>query len=548
MKTSESYGYEHALLTTLDASFQKAVAEQKYAEQYGKDNATMKDYANESMDKAIWQKEIVEAVIGHPVNLQIDGKIRIGLDNLISYEEYLKNLESIAHIGDLCTKTVLEDNNRLSTGGVSFEGETLADFIGENEKKYINPVHEWERRGKLNLEALNQDLYDCGIKTIDMNRLVENGRFVFNNKAERDSEYAKNRFGNEKVKLMLPKFDALNYDVRFDRDVQTGAYVQYIDYIDNPSISVPKYMLGEFLGDDVIDNFLDDYTSEDTEGFLMFIQKAYPSYDYKANSNLKEIADKVYEDYHGEEIKSAPVQSQDTVRIEVGGEAIVGFYDKDGQTREMLDRMGKKAHSKTLLKMDIPVDMLNKYLNDEGLISVACSKEVLEGIIEGLDVCAFDRLPQFIADHYPDIDPHSLETAVKDIRYAGGWEIYNPMAKEIEMEYMVSDAPVFECEWKQDGHTVGEVYKAVDGEILRNTRTDNEETGWKPVSPEELLARVDNIEHMKDSKVLTALLPVDREDIERVVDIERAVPKSIATISKSDVKNSWKKDVGQGRE
>lgn len=542
MKTSESYGYEHALLRTLDESFQKAVAEQKYAEQYGKDNATMKDYANESMDKAIWQKEIVEAVIGHPVNLQIDGKIRIGLDNLISYEEYLKNLESIAHIGDLCTKTVLEDNNRLSTGGVSFEGETLADFIGENEKKYINPVHEWERKGKLNLEVLNQDLYDCGIKTIDMNRLIENGRFVFNNSAERDSEYAKNRFGDEKVKLMLPKFDALNYDIRFDSDVQTGAYMQYIDYIDNPSISVPKYMLGEFLGDDVIDNFLDDYTSEDTEGFLMFIQKAYPSYDYKTNSNLKEVADKVYEDYHGEEIKSAPVQRQDTVRIEVGGEAIVGFYDKDGQTREMLDRMGKKAHSKTLLKMDIPVDMLNKYLDDEGLISVARSREVLEGIVEGLDVCAFDRLPQFIADHYPDIDPHRLETAVNDIRYAGGWEIYSPMAKEIEMEYMVSDAPVFECEWEQDGHTVGEIYKAIDGEILRNTHTDNEETGWKPVSPEELLARVDNIEHMKDSKVLTALLPVDREDI------ERAVPKSIATISKSDVKNSWKKDVGQGRE
>lgn len=543
MKTSESYEYEHALLTTLNASFQKAVAEQKYAEQYGKDNATMRNYADESMDKAIWQKEIVEAVIGHPVNLQIDGKIRIGLDNLISYEDYLKNLESIAHIGDLCVKTVLEDNNRLSTGGVSFEGETLADFIGENEKKYINPVHEWEKKGKLNLEALNQDLYDCGIKTIDMNRLVENGRFVFNDNAERDSEYAKNRFGDEKVKLMLPKFDALNFDIRFDRDVQTGAYVQYIDYIDNPSISVPKYMLGEFLGDDAINAFLDDCTSEDTEDFLEFVQKAYPSYDYKANSNLKEIADKVYEDYHGEEVKSAPVQSQDTVRIEVGGEAVIGFYDKDGQTREMLDRMDKKAHSKTLLKMDIPVDMLNKYLYDEGVISKACSKEVLEGIVERLTPCTFDRLPQFIADHYPDIDPHSLETAVRDVRYAGGWEIYSPMAKEIEMEYMlVSDVPVFECEWKQDGRTVGEIYKAVDGEILRNTLTDEEVTGWKPVSPEELLARVDNIEHMKDSKVLTALLPVDR------IEVEKIVTKGIATISKSDVKNSWKKDVGQGRE
>jgi len=188
MKNLQSYEYEKSMLDCLNETFQKALKEYECLEKYEKGSDAYErqgEIADRRMDEAIAQKELVESVIGECVNLQKDGVIRIGVDNVVNYTDYLNTLHTECYIGSVYAKTILHDDDK-PTGGTSYNGETLADFIDEDgdSNKFRG------ENGRYDLEKINQALYDCGIVPLK----YDGGGMLYPiNDKEQTAKYAINR-------------------------------------------------------------------------------------------------------------------------------------------------------------------------------------------------------------------------------------------------------------------------------------------------------------------------------------------------------------------
>ncbi len=178
----------------------------------------------------------------------------------------------------------MEEDDKV-TGGVEYDGETLAEFVVEN-------GFEPDENGNFDLEKINQALYDCGIMPVKM----ENGEIHSITKKEETVKYAKARYGEERVSVKVPKSELWNGNDKLLSALQ-GLREEHdlYDYVDYPQIYIPRYMLGEYLRDEVdINTFLYGdaevigYTEEDVEDLCDFIRENYPSYNLNEHSTFKE--------------------------------------------------------------------------------------------------------------------------------------------------------------------------------------------------------------------------------------------------------------------
>lgn len=236
------------------------------------------EYLNNLMDNAISQKELVEAVIGECVNLQKDGHIRIGVDALVEYEDFLKEEAKQAYLGKIYGKTILKDieeksdiYHRTYYRGTSYEAMTLADFIDD-----YGVACNLIKNGQVtsDIEKINVALYKHGIRPLEYNG---SGVFHTIDDKEKMIKYSIGLYGDRDVKVVVP-----------------------FSNVDDATVTIPIYMLGEFIhaddemelqrflyGDDERD--IPAYEKEDCAGLLNFIDENYPN--HKCTLSHKVVGD-----------------------------------------------------------------------------------------------------------------------------------------------------------------------------------------------------------------------------------------------------------------
>lgn len=425
MKTMQSYEYEYAMLEVLDKTFKKACKELDYFESH-KDNYDLKTAEKEqsraykSLDEAIAQKELVEATIGECVNLQQDGVIRIGIDNPIDYKSYLKTLERRCEIGELFGRTILQDDNKM-TGGVSHKGETLAEFIDEVLDGGNIAI---DKKGQFNLDEVNLMLFENGIEPLE----YDGEKLVVMDSFEKKAPYSKEYWGDEPVYVELPKKEVLNCDDRFGTKIITGIYDT--DKLEkSPTLTIPRYMYGEYLTELGYDMEADDGREERVTGgdgrqLFSFVQRNYPSYDVMANSDLKELADKLYEQSVGKDVETQETEDKgmEKVRIELTANPVLYLYDKGGAVRDLLRTEGLKPRMSETLKMDVPVKFVAEYLN------INMESEKAKRLVRN-NPEAFDDFVYFMSERYPSVDLTQFETARINSREASGYDLYGEICR-----------------------------------------------------------------------------------------------------------------------
>lgn len=185
----------------------------------------------------------------------------------------------------------LEDDDKV-IGGTAGLGETLAEFIAD-------VGFEPDENGNYDLEKINQALYDCGIMPIKM----ENGEIHSIERKEETVKYAKARYGEEQVSVKVPKSELWNGNDKLLSALEgLRDECELSEYVDYPKIYIPRYMLGEYLREEVdINTFLygygdvDGYTEEDVEDLCDFIRENYPSYNLNEHSTFKEDTERLLE-------------------------------------------------------------------------------------------------------------------------------------------------------------------------------------------------------------------------------------------------------------
>ena len=296
MKNLQSYEYEKKILEFLK-------------EEYNKNSFDNSDFQA--------QKALAEKIIGMPIivlhdldhkewGLGIDygtfGLISKDNPRYVSIDKYLDDLYTVCHIGEVFSKTLLEDDDKI-TGGASYVGETLAEFIDDHKDGYNFRPAPGSKYKVYDYEKINQALYDCGIRPL---RYDGGERFVPITDNEQTAKYAIRRYGDGEVTVKLPKKEVWREETE---DPSHGRfYGESTDRLetlcDEPKITIPRYILGEFLNDGIdIDEFLygnpqtemDGYTTDDTDGLVDFIRENYPSFDYYEHSNIETCADKLYD-------------------------------------------------------------------------------------------------------------------------------------------------------------------------------------------------------------------------------------------------------------
>lgn len=144
------------MLEYLNETFQSAIKEMELS----KTNEGMKEYAENSMSMAIWQKELVEAVIGECVNLQRDGHIRIGVNAELDYEDYLRKLKYRC-VPAFNLETLYNDNHLQAMIDFINQNDLVEDFLDELDKEdgdrraiqYVLETGYWETFSRYDSEV-----------------------------------------------------------------------------------------------------------------------------------------------------------------------------------------------------------------------------------------------------------------------------------------------------------------------------------------------------------------------------------------------------------
>lgn len=434
MKNLQSYEYEKSMLDYLNETFQKALREYACLEKHQNGSSSYErqgEIADRCMDKAIAQKELVESVIGECVNLQKDGVIRIGADKVVDYTDYLDTLHKECRIGEVFGKTLLEDDGKV-TGGISYFGETLADFIDDYKDSYdFHPTPDGKYK-YYDYEKINQALYDCGIKPL---RYDGGGRFVPITEKEQTAKYAIHRYGNGEVTVNLPKKEVW-------RGEETRFYGERIEKLetlcDEPKITIPRYILGEFFNDsvDIVVQIMTDcyneflHTADDADGLIDFIRENYPSFDYYGHSNIEACAGKLDDAIQGNiVVENTSTDNPDYVRIELSANAVLDMYDTSGAVRSIVG--DRYYESNNTLKLDIPRTYVKMYLSYFGLSEGIFENSTAINLSQA-DKYVWDKLPKWFSVLPFKHDLRDYEVARNDITFASGYDVYGNICEQVK--------------------------------------------------------------------------------------------------------------------
>jgi len=442
MKNLQSYEYEKKILEFLK-------------EEYNKDN--------DAFDNSDFyaQKALAEKVIGMPITVYrgFDGKggvqglgVDVGYDAMIfgalsednpqyvSVDKYLDDLHTICHIGEVFGKTLLEDDGKV-TGGIAYVGETLAEFIDDHKESYnFRPTPDSKYK-VYDYEKINQALYDCGIKPL---RYDGGERFVPITDKEQTVKYAIHRYGDGEITVNLPKKEVWRGETQdpFHGRFYGESAEKLEALCDEPKITIPRYILGEFLNDGVdIDEFLygnpqmetESYTVDDTDGLVDFIRENYPSFDYYAHSNIEACASKLHDTIQKniaieKGVGDKSTDNPDYVRIELSANAVIDMYDTSGTVRSII---GDKYYvSNDTLKLDIPRTYANMYLSNIDMFENGTAINPSQA-----DKYVWDKLPKWFSEQPFKDNLRDYEVARNDIRFASGYDIYGSIRKQVEKEY-----------------------------------------------------------------------------------------------------------------
>lgn len=278
MKNLESFRYEKMMFDALKENCQKVADEIEFAKKNAHGDERMWGYVEKDKEFLNRFCEFISKVIGREVSVYSieKGSIQIAKDNplgndavmkqYMSVEEYLTATEITCEYGEVFQKTFLRDDNK-STGGISFDGETLANFIDECG---IQPKED----GTFDFNEINQELYDCGIETVSPAGLLYDNPprinpevtlyCVSSDEKEFTRPYAENYFGSGKVEVKLPLCKLMGDNLEMsDIPKETLETLEKECKEKNivPSFSVPNYILGEFV--------IDNYPDTDFEGITL---------------------------------------------------------------------------------------------------------------------------------------------------------------------------------------------------------------------------------------------------------------------------------------